>query len=110
VNELAEFLLARIEEENSLAHAAHEDAQRLSPITDDLQAGPDDHRVLHMFRWSPGRVLAECEARRRIVEDYLAQLNSHRSGWDARAPRDYPLRALALPYTDHTDYREEWRP
>jgi hypothetical protein len=110
VNELADFLLARIAEESSLAHAADRDARTRGPITDDLSAEPDDHRIVHMFRWSPARVLVDCEAKRRIVEDYLSQLNSHRSGWDARTPRDYPLRALALPYTDHADYREEWRP
>jgi hypothetical protein len=110
VNELADFLLARIDEESSLAYSADQDAQTLGPITDDLSAEPGDHRILHMFRWSPARVLADCEAKRRIVEDYLAQLNSHRSGWDARTPRDLPLRALALPYSDHPDYQDEWRP
>jgi hypothetical protein len=110
VNELADFLLARIDEDNALAYSADQDAQTLAPITDDLSAEPGDHRILHMFRWSPARVLADCEAKRRIVEDYLSQLNSHRSGWDARTPRDLPLRALALPYSDHADYRDEWRP
>lgn len=110
MNELAEFLLARIDEESSLASAADEDAQTRAPITDGLTAAADDHRVVHMFRWSPARVLAECEAKRRIVEDYLSQLNSHQSGWDARTPRDYPLRALAAPYADHPDYRAEWKP
>jgi hypothetical protein len=110
VNELAAFLLARIDEESALALAADEDARRLGPITDDLPADPDDHRVLHMFLWSPARVRAHGEARRRIVEDYLAQLGSHRSGWDARTPRDLPLRALGLPYAAHPDYRGDWRP
>ena len=110
MNELAEFLLARIDEDSSLAYSAHKDAQTLGPITDDLGADPDDRRVRHMFRWSPARVLADCEAKRRIVEDYLGQLGSHQSGWDARTPRDHPLRALALPYADHPDYRDDWRP
>jgi hypothetical protein len=110
VNDLADFLLARIDEESALASAADQDAQQLGPITDDLPAASEDHRVAHMFRWSPARVLAECEARRRIVEDYLAQLDSHRAGWDARTPRDLAVRALALPYADHADYRPEWRP
>jgi len=111
MNDLAEFLLARIAEDNSLAAFADQDAQALRPITDDLTGQTDgDRRVMHMFRWSPARVLAECEAKRRIVEDYLAQLNSHQSGWDARTPRDYMLRALAQPYADHPDYRTEWRP
>jgi Family of unknown function (DUF6221) len=110
VNEFADFLLARIADDTSLAVSAGQDAQTRAPITDELTAGPEDHRVAHMFRWSPARVLAECEGKRRIVEDYLAQLNSHRSGWDARAPRDHALRALGLPYADHPDYRDEWRP
>jgi hypothetical protein len=110
VNELAEFLLARIAEESALAQAADDDAHRLGPITEELRADPGDHRVLHMFLWSPARVLADCEARRRIVEDYLAQLNSHQSGWDARTPRDLAVRALALPYAGHPDHRAEWRP
>ena len=108
--ELPDFLLARIAEDSSLASSADRDAQTLAPITDDLTAGPDDRRVTHMYRWSPARVLAESAAKRLIVEDYLAQLNSHQSGWEARAPRDYSLRALALPYAVHPDFRDEWRP
>ena len=56
----------------------------------------------------PQRILLECEAKRRIVEgptlgakpntDYWAQV-----AWDV-------LTLLALPYADHEDYREEWRP
>jgi Family of unknown function (DUF6221) len=110
VNDLAEFLLARIDEDSALAQAADDDAQTRGPITDRLTAGPDDSRIAHMYLWSPGRVLAECEAKRRIVEEYLSQLNSHRSGWDARAPRDHTIRALALPYADHPGYLAEWRP
>ena len=110
MSDLADFLLARIQDESALAHSADRDAQTRGPITDDLGADREDHRIAHMFRWSPARVLEDCEAKRRIVEDYLAQLNSHRSGWDARTPRDYALRALSLPYSDHADYRVEWRP
>ena len=41
---------------------------------------------------------AECEAKRRIVEN-------------AQDPGDDLFVAiLALPYADHPDYREEWRP
>jgi hypothetical protein len=110
VNELAAFLLARIDEENALADAADADAQRLGPITDDLRADTGDHRVLHMFLWSPARVRAQGEARRRIVEDYLTQLDGHRSGWDARAPKEVAVRALGLPYADHPDYSADWKP
>jgi hypothetical protein len=111
VNELTDFLLARIAEDSTVAYAAHQDAQLLAPITQVLTGRPDeDRRLAHIYRWSPARVLAECAAKRGLVEDYLAQLNSNRSGWDARTPRDYPLRAIALPYADHPEYREDWRP
>lgn len=51
------------------------------------------HAALH----DPARVLAECEAKRRIV------------AWDASV--DYgAVRFLATVYADHPDYRAEWRP
>lgn len=53
------------------------------------------------------RVLADCEADRRIV--------TAASGWasadaDTQAAMENIKRLLALPYADHPDYREEWRP
>jgi hypothetical protein len=51
------------------------------------------------------RLLAECEAKRRIVEEIEG----------TRAPATYTTRLLtilmhlALPYADHPDYRDEWR-
>lgn len=57
------------------------------------------------------RVKAECDAKRRIVQ-------SLRSGdpgnqWAKEAwcqAEDDVLRLLALPYADHPDYDEAWRP
>ena len=55
------------------------------------------------------RVLAECEAKRAVVG-----LHPEMLGWcQGCAHESYPCRtllALALPYADHPDYREEWRP
>jgi hypothetical protein len=48
-------------------------------------------------RWDPARVLAECAAKRRIVEMYAGQHG-----------QPYVLHFLALPYADHPDYRQEW--
>ena len=51
-----------------------------------------------LARHDPARVLAECEAKRQIVQN-------------AQDPGDDLFVAiLALPYADHPDYREEWRP
>jgi len=57
----------------------------------------------------PARVLAEVEAKRRIVagiadaDAEAAYIIGTFTAWDV-------LRLLALPYADHADYREEWRP
>jgi hypothetical protein len=55
----------------------------------------------HIADWHPTRVLAECAAKRGIVE----QLAGPAGGADAGV-----LRLLALPYAGHTDYRADWRP
>ncbi|MFB6626495.1 MULTISPECIES: DUF6221 family protein [unclassified Streptomyces] len=65
-----------------------------------------DRRAAHIARHDPARVLAEVEAKRRILSAY--------ENYDNDAPElDVPesvLRLLALPYADHPDYRKEWRP
>jgi hypothetical protein len=81
-----------------------------------------DANGTHMARWDPARVLAECEAKRRIVSLHTTE---PRVIWREEVvdgdpdPRLVPhvesapnptLRLLALPYTDHPDYDETWRP
>jgi hypothetical protein len=48
------------------------------------------------------RVLAECEAKRRIVAEA--------GSWFPRGNGQAVLRLLALSYANHPDYREEWKP
>jgi len=84
--DLAEFLLARIAEDE----AAYESAYVA---------------YLDGFPFTPTRVLAECETKRRIVE-LCAYWQRPVDGLDG----EDILRLLALPYADHPDYREEWRP
>jgi hypothetical protein len=59
----------------------------------------------HIASHDPARVLTECEAKRRIVEACAEVL-----AYDAEALPQDVLRCLALPYADHPDYREEWKP
>ena len=98
---LTEFLLARIAEDERDADC----------ILFDYGQGNVESRA--------ARVLAECEAKRRIVE-------LHRPIWasdiewadcaicpSALSSGGWPcptLRALTLPYADHPDHREEWKP
>jgi hypothetical protein len=59
----------------------------------------------HIATWDPARVLAECNAKRRIVERY-AFLLEHGDSGDAR----WVLPLLAEPYADRPGYQENWRP
>ena len=103
---LDEFLLARIAEDHR--RAADAAAAGAGPV-----AGFD-----------PARIEAECSAKRRII---LACRESRPDtaflGTRPRGMGDFPLSPrdqhqlaavtlalLALPYADHRDYREEWRP
>lgn len=71
----------------------------------------------HIARHDPARVLAECEAKRRIVgfaEETLATeghgFPADDSGYEeAHSMANATLRALALPYADRPDYQETWR-
>lgn len=58
----------------------------------------------HVARWDPSRVLAECEAKRRII----TALSWDDDPW--RRTRDHLLSLLALPYADRPGYQETWRP
>ena len=69
-----------------------------------MEVEPDRHiedprwlseRVEHIARHDPARVLADCEARRQLVE---------------AMGDDWVTRVLALPYADHPDFDESWCP
>ena len=82
---ITEFLLARIAEDEAGARA----------VVGDRNAW--DTPEWDASRWSPWRVLDECEAKRRLVGDEWYE--------DPET-----LRILAAIYSDHPDYRDEWRP
>ena len=94
----------------------------------------------HIARWDPARVLAEVEAKRRMLELHVPEPSGYINGVyqmasepigdpfcshcanlchsssgimcdNPDAPWPCPtVRILALPYADHPDYREQWRP
>ena len=109
---IAEFLAARLDEDEAAAKAVRPDQ--------------DYADSAHQERWSPARVLREVEARRTITAEHAAT-----GGWTAYGdhmcrrcvysddePHDelhhwvaFPcptLRALAAVWSDHPDYRQEW--
>lgn len=109
---LAEFLLARIAEDEAVARRGYGIRDGLATVDFDEYG---DVLVI-----GTERVLAECEAKRRIVELHdsfygvcQACIGSPPRVGDVVKPALWPcttLRLLALPFADHPDYREEWRP
>jgi hypothetical protein len=97
MTDLAEFLLARIAEDEAVAREAVRWSEGASQWGD---SGEPDWE--HIARHDPARVLAECDAKRRIVQ----MLEDDDPGeWG-----DGALRHLASVCADHPDCRDEWRP
>jgi hypothetical protein len=98
MTDLLRFLLARLTDEE---YHVHHPAQDIS----------HDRALTASGWWSPARVVAECEAKRRIL--LMAEQPPRWPGPAAPPDPDTVqavLRYLALPYADHPDYRPEWRP
>lgn len=122
MNDLVEFLLARIAEDEERSRAAAE----VDGADVMLAALPT--QLFDGLRLAfPARVLAECEAQRRIVEAYQDAKHHYDEEHDVDGSLKYAdgavweylaklevweqaLKLLALPYADHPDYRDEWRP
>jgi len=118
---LAEFLLARVDEDAATARDAWED----NDGNHQVESGSALAR--HMARHSPARVLVACEAVRQIVEntvdvpyEQVAALAAPEPHAGEELLREHTvgevqvfervLRYLALPYADHPDYDVRWRP
>jgi alkanesulfonate monooxygenase SsuD/methylene tetrahydromethanopterin reductase-like flavin-dependent oxidoreductase (luciferase family) len=126
VTDLVEFLRERLADEEAAAKRVRQpyrlyvddegriaEPKRIDDLHDEHDgeyeqwADGEDRMPNHIANWSliydPARVLREVEAKRRIV------------GWaDSPALPDYEtnyvLTSLALPYSDHEEFKEEWRP
>lgn len=132
---IVEFLAARLNEDEQAAMAASlkghktwrteygelgdyqivDDADRL--IVEELvnMTGQAEHIALN----DPASVLRDVEAKRQIIQAHPMEHSKVSDFTDCAACLDadsylgYPcltVRLLALPFADHPDYREEWRP
>jgi hypothetical protein len=105
VSDLADFLLARIAEDERIARDADPSPWTARKATSStlvgsalvlgIVAATDAVHGEYLLRYQPSRVLAECESKRRLVQ----QLDDGDL-----------LRLMVPPYADHPDCREEWRP
>jgi uncharacterized protein DUF6221 len=128
VDDLVEFLRDRYDEDEQVAcNAAADhptwtyDPERFAVYTegypiashrfgDPLTDADGTHIALH----DPARVLHDVESKRRILDQCESALSvEHPIPHDktgAAALASMTLVFLALPYADHPDFREDWRP
>lgn len=95
---ITEFLLARIAEDEASAGSWYEDwGGNMEPLQ--------------------SRALAECKAKRQIIEDCWEAEERIEGEWGSCRSREeldatgYPppaLKAMSTVYADHPDYRQEW--
>jgi hypothetical protein len=121
VSTLTEFLLARIAEREDLARAAKTEAALFTGDpgfavewwwalrTQHTSGGSGISYVRSALPDTPDDVLADCDAKRRIVAEHhpIDPCDAHDASFQSIDCDS--LRLLALPYADHPDYREEWR-
>lgn len=126
---LTEFLLARIAEDEAAARAVppldhnydmggrRQDERftfgRSLPSSADGMGNWSKHRDspttrAHFERWHPARILADCEAKRRIVEMWVARADDHPVTTAHRTGLGLAIKALASVYADHPDYNPTW--
>ena len=123
---LDQFLLGRIAEDKRIATDAAVASGRERWTSADLPASgpPHDRAAEHVTRHDPARVLAECGAKRRLVlacrdigpdHAFLGARPEGLADFPLAPTNQHQLAAvtlalLAVPYADHPEYREEWRP
>jgi hypothetical protein len=122
---LAEFLEARIAEDEAVARAVRPD--EYLPTRDSVDLADSAEGAYRWITVKSGRVLAECLARRQILEIHRSMTSPYTefphcsmcvndTGWPATSfdpllGNRFPcttLRALALPYSTHPDFDPSW--
>jgi hypothetical protein len=116
------WLLAQVDADERIALAAIADDggqdRGFEDATENLTSGR-----FHVPRFAPAaakmittyavprRVLAEVDAKRRILDEYERYASERRramGGWDTSREISPVLSALALPYADRDGYDEHW--
>jgi hypothetical protein len=140
MNDLVEFLRARFNEDEQGARdafsgqadpengwgAERPEGYRQMAITPHVGIIHEAVQADHIVRWNPARVLREVEAKRRIIAEHQIVPGPPQPpggpDYGCKTCHDHSeygvggfgycttLRLLALPYADHPEFREEWKP
>lgn len=108
MTDLVDFVRQRLDEDEQTTKRADAMTVDLDEPLSVIEGDEYTHLVIN-----PSRVLAEVEAKRRIVNDVARKAfdNEYGSGFDdAAIAMNDVLKLLALPYASHPEYDESWRP
>ena len=128
-DDLIAFLNARLDEDEAAAKKSHYEGQRWLTEEEGVYRWPTDELVhsadrkadaRHIARFDPARVLREVAAKRAIIAEHgpsrqdgsrCRVCTAIADGGATRFRAPCPtLRHLAAAYSDHPDYRQEWKP
>ncbi|GAB3473680.1 DUF6221 family protein [Nocardiopsis coralliicola] len=129
MDDLVAFLKARLDERMRTALAAGatpgrrrwaeapggvDDAEHSSVVRwEGRGAAPSDARAQHIAANDPAYVLEDIEMKRRLIEQYqllAADLLPSAGREYLLAEYRYLIATMALPFADHSEYRDRWRP
>ncbi len=120
---LVTWLGAQLDDDERVACAAHANRWKAGAgqHDDEVVIFPDhapsgvavafgDRNAQHIARWDPARVLAEVDAKRRILDEAAAYSPELEHGDNGEWAFNRVVRLLALPYAGRPGYRDEWKP
>lgn len=127
MDDLVQFLRDRYDDDEQEASAASPGPWHVDAEADEVLAVDDivvaegfalSGRQLrattrHIARHDPARVLREVDAKRRAVdhyEDVRRHAPGHMAYILAEGAVGKQIKLMALPYADHPDYQDDWRP
>lgn len=108
---LTDFLLARLADDEERARFVWSQVDEYNKAHRYEEWRLSWHDEYDLLCIEPDRAIAECEAMRRIVDLHsdIDPCDAHDGATLTTVDCD-TLRILALPYADHPDWREEWKP
>ncbi|MGY1618759.1 DUF6221 family protein [Geodermatophilus sp. SYSU D00691] len=109
--DLADFLLARIAEDELIALTAAMVEEEYGPLGN-FAGSTTDARLAHAVRWGTERVRLENSIRRQLVQIHGSAAQQCCVSAAARPPAEPcpTLRLIGLGYAAHPDYQADWRP
>ncbi|GAA0347789.1 DUF6221 family protein [Actinoallomurus spadix] len=131
MTDLVEFLRARLTEDEQTALAVPVGSINLPPAHWSAGSGPlgegwvlgtkedinahSAEAAEHIARHDPARIVREVQAKRRLLDQLYPEIKGADEAIEGEWNRnpynaDGLLELLALPYANHPQYREEWRP